>query len=178
VLDLHVPTMNSIHSEEELMRALAGLTPQIVTCLMSFLTLGIFWTGQQSQLNNLTHSDRHLSWIHMAFLCPVSLMPFSTQLLAQFIHYRTALLVYWLNIAVLGLLLYVSWRYAGRAGLYGERVTQELKCAMERRIVWGQAIYAVGAALCLVDTRLSIAVIVLAQLNFAIAPHIRWLNGF
>ena len=36
--------------------------------MMSFMTLGIFWIGQQTQLNHLARSDRSLSWIHMLFL--------------------------------------------------------------------------------------------------------------
>ena len=79
---------------------------------MSFMTLGIFWVGQQTQLNHLAHSDRHLAWIHIAFLFAVSMMPFSTKLLAEFIAYRLALLLYWCNILALGAVLYASWRYA------------------------------------------------------------------
>jgi len=94
-----------------------AISPQIVMYLMSFLTLGIFWVGQQRQMNQLQSSDRHLTWIHMAVLFAVTLMPFSTKLLAEFITYCTALLAYWINIVVLGVLLYASWGYAVRAEL-------------------------------------------------------------
>ena len=97
VLDLRTPVRDTIHSEQELWGALAALSPQLIAYLMSFLTLGIFWTGQQAQLNHLERSDRHLTWIHIAFLFTVSLMPFSTRLLAEFIAWRTALLWYWVN---------------------------------------------------------------------------------
>jgi uncharacterized membrane protein len=51
---------------------------------MSFMTLGIFWVGQQTQLNHLARAHRSLAWILIAFLFAVSLMPFSTTLRAQF----------------------------------------------------------------------------------------------
>jgi uncharacterized membrane protein len=70
--------------------------------MMSFMTLGIFWIGQQTQLNHLTRSNRSLSWIHIAFLFVVSITPASTALLAQFTAYRVAMLAYWLNIFLLG----------------------------------------------------------------------------
>jgi len=35
--------------------------------------------------------------------------PFSTMLLAEFIAYRLALLVYWSNVLILGFVLYASW---------------------------------------------------------------------
>jgi uncharacterized membrane protein len=152
------------------------LFPQFITYLMSFLTLAIFWSGQQVQLNVFARTNRHLTWIHMGFLFAVSVMPFSTRLLAEFIGYRTALLCYWGNVFILGLVLFWSWRYASRAGLLKDNTPADICKAVERRILGAQALYAVGAALCVVNTYVSIGVIVLVQLNFAIAPRIRWLS--
>ena len=65
VLDLRTPVHQGIHSERDLWRALAGLAPQLTTYLMSFLTLSIFWNGQQVQLNRFARTNRHLTWIQM-----------------------------------------------------------------------------------------------------------------
>jgi uncharacterized membrane protein len=173
VLDLHDPVRASIHSESDLQHALLAMMPQIVSYLLSFLTLGIFWNGQQAQLNHFSRSNLRLSWIHIAFLFAVSIMPFSTRLLAEYITFRTALIAYWANILLLGAILYASWRYARHAGLLKSDVTHEISCAMERRITIAQALYALGALLCWFSTYLSIAFIVLIQLNFAIAPRFR-----
>jgi len=123
---------------------------------MSFLTLGIFWNGQQAQLNCLERGDRHLTWIQLAFLFAVTLMPFSTRLLSEFIQYRVALLCYWGNVLLLGAVLYAGWRYARRAGLVAGETSHEAVCAIERRILAGQALYAFGAALCVFSTYASI----------------------
>jgi uncharacterized membrane protein len=171
VLDIHAPAKEAIHSEQGLWLALAALSPQLISYLMSFLTLGIFWMGQQAQLNHFVRSDRNLSWIHIAFLFAVSIMPFSTRLLAEFINLRAALICYWANILLLGGVLYLSWRYARRAGLLKEGVTAEVGKAIERRILIGQALYAFGALLCVIDNYWSIAFIVLVQLNYAVAPR-------
>ena len=42
------------------------------------------------------------------------------------------------------------------------------------RIVIAQSLYAVGALLCFINTWVSIAAIVLVQLNYAIAPRAWW----
>jgi uncharacterized membrane protein len=68
LLELHVPARELIHDEGDLRRALAALAPQLLVYLMSFLTLGIFWVGQQTQLNHLERSERHFTWIHLAFV--------------------------------------------------------------------------------------------------------------
>ena len=176
VLDIHAPAVEAIHSEQSLWRALLALSPRLLMYLMSFLTLGIFWTGQQTQFNQLSHADRHLSWIHIAFLATVSLMPFSTSLLAEFITFRTALLGYWVNILLLGVVLFGSWRYARRAKLVNDEAPLAVVCAIERRILIAQGLYAFGAALCFINTYCSIGFIVLVQLNYAIAPRIRGLS--
>jgi uncharacterized membrane protein len=187
VLDLRVPVMGALQPEQPLWAsgalqfeqilwgALGKLLSSLITYFMSFLTLGIFWVGQQTQLNLLARSNRDLTWIHFAFLLSVSLMPFSTALLAAFITYRIALVVYWLNIFLLGAMLFGSLRYAERSGLMKEDMTAETASALESRIVIAQALYAFGAFLCVVSTYLSIAVIVLVQLNYVFAPRIRLL---
>jgi uncharacterized membrane protein len=173
VLDLRVPAMEAVHSEHELWRALVALSPRLLMYMMSFMTLGIFWIGQQTQLNHLARSDRSLSWIHMLFLFAVSITPFSTTLLAEYPGYRTALLLYWVNILLLGSSLYFSWVCAMGTGLVKDDLPPEVPVAIKRRIVVGQLLYAFGALLCVFSTYWSVAVIVLVQLNYAIAPFAR-----
>lgn len=170
VLDLRAPAVEAIHSEADLWGALAKLGPRLGMYLMSFLTLGIFWLGQQTQLNHLERAERGFAWIHIVFLFAVSITPFSTGLLAQFHDYRVALLLYWLNILLLGVMLYWSWCRALTKGLVREDVTPHVSDAIKRRIVTAQALYAAAAALCFISTYLSLAIMVAVQLNYAIAP--------
>jgi len=170
VLDIHIPTAEHIHSERELLAALAAAGPQWIAYGMSFLTLGIFWAGQQTQLNHIGEGTRDLTWIHLGFLFAITFMPLSTRLLAEFITYRSALLIYWMNILVMGAMLYWSWMYAVRHKLVREDTPEEVSHSICRRILIAQSLYALGAALCVINTYVSIAVIVLVQLNYAAAP--------
>jgi uncharacterized membrane protein len=174
VLDLHLPTAGQVHSEGELVAALCALGPQWITYGMSFLTLGIFWAGQQTQLNHIDEGTRDLTWIHLGFLFAVTLVPLSTRLLAEFIHYRVALGLYWLNIFVLGAMLFWSWSHATHRELIRSDTPDEIRNSICRRIIIAQSLYAVGALLCFINTWVSIAAIVLVQLNYAIAPRAWW----
>ena len=79
VLDLRVPAMEAMHSERELWRAPVALSPRLVMYMMSFMTLGIFWIGQQTQLNisQVPHRTSRLlvnillsgSTLHFSWLC-------------------------------------------------------------------------------------------------------------
>ena len=172
VLDLRAPATEAVHNEHDLWRAVVALSPRLIMYMMSFMTLGIFWVGQLTQLNYLARSDRSLSWIHILFLFAVSITPFSTTLLAEFTAYRIALVAYWANILLLGTALYVSWVCATGMGLVKDDIPPDVPAAIKRRILIGQALYASGALLCVVSYYWSIAFIVLVQLNYAIAPRI------
>jgi uncharacterized membrane protein len=172
VLDLHAPAAEAIHSDRDLLGALWLLAPRLLVYMLSFLTLGIFWLGQQTQLNFVERSDRQFSWIQLAFLFAVTITPFSTALMSEFIAYRSALVLYWLNIVALGALLFASWGYLERTKLLKPDMPPGTAAAVCRRILYAQALYAVGAALCVVSTTLSLGVIVLLQLNYAVAPRL------
>lgn len=172
VLDLHIPTAAQVHSEGDLLLALGALGPQWIAYGMSFLTLGIFWAGQQTQLNHIGEGTRDLTWIHLGFLFAITMMPLSTRLLAEFITYRAALAIYWLNIFVPGVMLYWSWAHATRANLVKADTPEEIRNSICRRILIAQSLYAAGAALCFISNWVSIGVIVLVQLNYAIAPRL------
>jgi uncharacterized membrane protein len=172
VLDLRVPAAELIRTDHDLWRGLVALLPQIIMYLMSFLTLGIFWVGQQTQLNHLERSARSLSWMHLVFLFAVTLIPFSTHLLAEFNGYRVALLFYWFNIALLGGSLYLTWDCAIGLDLLKADMPHGISGAIKRRVIAAQSLYAFGALLCIFNTHWSIAFIVLVQLYYGIAPRI------
>ena len=177
VLDLRIPSAAQVHGERELLVALGSLGPQWVAYGMSFLTLGIFWAGQQTQLNHLREGTRDLTWIHLGFLFTITMLPLSTRLLAEFITYRGALLIYWLNILAPGAMLYWSWKYVTRKKLIKDETPREVAASICRRVVIAQSLYAGGAALCVINTWVSIAAIVLVQLNYVLAPRwTRWLG--
>jgi uncharacterized membrane protein len=176
LLDLQAPAKELIHNESDLIREMIKLGPNILVYLMSFISLGILWVGQQTQLNHLSRSDRHLTWLHLGFLFPVTILPFTTRLLVEFITYRTALLTYWFNALILGVLLYCCWDRAIKAGVVKKEIPPEFDKAMRRRIIGAQMLYAIGALLCIINTYVSIGFMLLVQLNFAFAPKIPWLS--
>jgi uncharacterized membrane protein len=172
VLDFHTPEPADIHSETELLHALAASAPRLLPWLLSLLTLGIFWLGQQTQLSQLERSNRDLTWLHFIFLAVVTALPFSARLLADFLEYRTAFLVYWLNIVLLGASLYATWVCAERANLVREEARGDVSRAVKRRIVLAQSLYAIGALAGLINVTLGISIIMLIQVNYAIGPRL------
>jgi uncharacterized membrane protein len=180
VLGLAVPVVNgSSTMEGDLWDALRKLGPSVLVYTMSFMTLGIFWTGQGTQLAQLARSNRNYAWIHLVFLFAVTLVPFSTLLLAHFYWLRVALVEYWLNIVLLGASLLASLEYGLRAKLFKEDDRPDLAFLMRGRILSAQALYAGATVLCVVfPTWVSITLIVLIQANYVLAPRIPFLSRF
>jgi uncharacterized membrane protein len=184
VLDLKVPAVGaahgaehplwasgSIHDERVLWHALSHVGPRFLPYFMSFLTLGIFWLAQQAQLNNFERGNRRLSWTHITFLAAVALMPFSTSVLADFGTYRLAVVIYWLNLLMLGVLLYASVTVAERADLVKPEMTRSIQSMHKNRIVAYQIGYAGCAAFCVISTYLSIGLIFVMQIYSVVSAR-------
>lgn len=179
VLALSVPALRDVSTEGDLWHELVGLGPNVLVYAMSFMTLGIFWVGQGTQLNLLARSNRNYTWLQLGFLLSVTLVPFSTALLARFPTYRVALVEYWLNILLLGMTLFAGLQYGVRAGLFAGTETPEAVHLMRGRILIAQSLYAIATAASIVfPTWVSITLILLVQLNYVIAPRIPILHRF
>ncbi len=59
-------------------------------------------------------------------------MPFSTALLAQDATYRLSMAIYWMNLFGLGVVLFISLRYADRSGLISDQTTEDMRAALQR----------------------------------------------
>lgn len=169
-------TPGALGSERVAWHVLASIAPKLVPYAMSFMTLGIFWVGQQTQLNHFERVNRPLTMIHLTFLAAVVLVPFSTGFLSTYLTYRSPFLVYWLNLLLMGSLLYASIAYAERAGLFREQATKEVRTALRRRIYVYQSFYLVALSLSVVDTYVGVGAFVAFQVLASVSPPILRFN--
>jgi uncharacterized membrane protein len=178
VLGLAVPLTISHPTEGELWNELMNLGSNVLIYTLSFMTLGIFWVGQSTQMSQLVRSNRHYAWLMLTFLFAVTLLPFSTGVLAHFPNLRVALVEYWLNIVLLGFMLLAAFEYGLRAHLFDAQQGQVARL-FRGRVLIAQALYAFATALSILfPTWVSITLIVLIQLNYVIAPRLPILHRF
>lgn len=167
VLEIKVPEVHG--NDKELAIAFLKLMPKFLVYFLSFMTAGIFWMGQAAQFEHIKKSDRNLIWINLLFLLFVSVLPFTTAFLGDYIDHNFAIGIYWLNIFLLGLMLYINWTYATRHGFVAQEVEAEVSEPIKRRIIVSQSLYLGGALLCFINSYLAIAVIIALELNYAFA---------
>jgi uncharacterized membrane protein len=170
VLELRIPMDRVIHTEKELWEMFLDLKIELLTYFLSFMTLGIFWVGHSVQFQYIARSDRNLFWINIFLLMVVSLIPFTTSFLSRHIEFKLAIIIYWLNILLFGIIVYLHWDYVMRHN-YAEADVPipTVDKAIRKRIIVAQSLYAGGALLCFVNTYLSVFFIIAVQLNYAFA---------
>jgi uncharacterized membrane protein len=130
VLDIKVP----MHGNgRDLWPFIAPLWHHVRTFAVSFFIVGLYWVLHHHVFVSIRRSDRTLLWLNLLFMLFVVITPFSTGLLGAFDDSRTAVIVYGLNVMVLGLSLQAIWLYA----THGHRlVGPQLEARVVRSETW------------------------------------------
>jgi uncharacterized membrane protein len=169
VLEIRVPVLESIHSEKDLIAEFLTLKYKFLVYFLAFMTTGIFWVGHSSQYKHIDKSDRNLNWINLLFLLSVTFLPFTTAFLGDYMQFKFALAVYWFNIFLMGLMLYINWIYAYKNNLANEETKNMVDKPLRKRIIIAQSLYLAGALLGFINPYLGITIIIAIQLNYAFA---------
>jgi uncharacterized membrane protein len=85
VLELKVPSVDTIHSVGDLWRSILLLWPSFFAFIFSFGILLVSWVNHHYLFNALDKSSRHFIYANGFFLLTITFMPFSTALLARYI---------------------------------------------------------------------------------------------
>src|SRR5689334_10851869 len=121
VLDIRVPPVESTPDAKALIEALKDGAPRYVAYILGFLYLGTYWIATHRTLRRLRGVDHWFLVIGLVFLMVVSVLPFGTALLAEYIgqdHGRdqVALVLFTLWQLLLSVIANISLRYASWHG--------------------------------------------------------------
>jgi uncharacterized membrane protein len=117
VISLSVPEIPKPLVATELPRKLLELWPgKLVSYVLSFVIVGMFWVAHHAAFRHIRRADRGLLWLNIFFLLWVSFLPFPTALLGQYFDQRLAVGIYALTLLVTGLALQGLWWYATSGG--------------------------------------------------------------
>ena len=112
ILDVKVPAAASGH----LGRALAEQWPQYTAYLISFLVVGIIWLNHHATVQLLARTDHSVQVLNLLLLLPISVLPWPTAVLAEYVHQgtagdqRVAVVLYGATSTVMALAFNVLWR--------------------------------------------------------------------
>src|SRR5437660_1066263 len=94
-----------------LQAAVIAMLPQFKTYVISFLVIGIYWISHHFQFHYVRRANRTLLWLNILFLMAVAILPFSTAVLGRYEHYQSAIVLYSVNLLLVGLVNAIHWAY-------------------------------------------------------------------
>ena len=114
VIELKLPTHDTVHSADELIGAVVLLRPKFIAWLISFLVLAVFWLRHHHLFQIVRHVDGTLIALNIVQLGLVCLMPFSSALSGEFGRVMFSQIFYSCNMALLSILALLLARYVHR----------------------------------------------------------------
>jgi uncharacterized membrane protein len=155
--------------------ALGREWPHYATFVVSFLTIGIVWTNHHEMFERITRVDRPLVLLNLVLLLNVTVMPFTTGLLAGYLRgadEHVAAAVYagsflLLSVTFIATNTWSAWRGLWRAGISRDEMSQQLG-----RSSIGLILYTAAVGLAFVNAIVSLALCALAAAYYALPSRV------
>jgi TMEM175 potassium channel family protein len=114
VFDLNVPVI---------------VLPRIISLILSFAVIGIYWESHHRIFRNIRRYDRGLIWLNLMYLFFVVLLPFTTRLIGADPLTRFVVILYAFNVVFLGAasLLILRHAYLGNRLIDAEIIPAEIR---------------------------------------------------
>lgn len=144
VIEIKVPSSESIHMTNELWSSLQHLLPSILAFLLSFVIIFITWVNHHASLKLVNKSSSSFLYANGFLLLTVAVLPFPTALLGEYLftdHAAPAVVLY---SAVNGLQA-LSWIFLTHAALGPNQLTKNEKSTLAMRINRRNGYFALAA---------------------------------
>ncbi len=162
VLEIQVPSTETITNNDELWHALGDLWPSYVGYLISFFTIGTMWANHHRIFSFIAEVDHNLIVLNLLLLLCIGIIPFTTDLLAEYLGQsgeRTATIVYTGWFFITAITYNVLWRYVRKhRNLFRADADQQIIDTISSRFRLGPPSYLVSFLLAFVSVEASLAV--------------------
>jgi uncharacterized membrane protein len=170
VLEIRVP--RELPEGTGLAAALADQWPSYFALLTSFATIGIMWINHHRLFTLIKRSDQGLLVLNALLLLGVTVVPFPTALIAEYIKRPdapVAALVYSGTYVFIAIAFDALWWYASYRGrLLGARANRDMVRSITRRYMFGPLYYLASCGLALVSAPASLALNLLLAVFWAL----------
>jgi uncharacterized membrane protein len=172
VLEIAVPQLSHSEVAAELTKELLELWPVLLSYATSFIILGFFWIAHDDQFHYIKRANRILLWITIFYLMFVAFVPFSTSLIGEYRDQQISVIIYGINISIVGFWEYVRWRYATKDHhLVDSDLDPTFITIMSKRFLLGPTIYLIAVAISFVSTQVSLVLFIATPLYFLVSAR-------
>jgi uncharacterized membrane protein len=170
VLELLDVRVTEAKTATELNQALLALWPKVVSYIISFAVVGVFWIGHHTEFRYITRTNHRHLWINILFLFTISVLPFSAALLGLHYHYQLPVVIYGLNMIAASLALYLNWWYAtSHDRLISPDLDAGIRASIVRRVLIGPSIYLIAIVLSFWSPPLSFVIFVITAAFYVVS---------
>ena len=170
-LDLHVPRLNELTPGARLGGALLGEWPVFLAYVTSFLTILVMWVNHHRLFELIRRSDHWFLIVNGLLLMGVTVIPFSTSLLAEYIGHRDASVaaaVFSGGYLLITLDYNLLWRYALRFGLLKPDAASQAVETITRQYRFGPLYYLITFILAFISVPASVGLALGLAVFFAL----------
>ena len=154
-ITLLVVTLAIPEATENVGDALLDRWPQMLSYVLSFLVIGVFWMAHHRIFRYVATIDQRLIWLNLLFLMCVAFIPFPTAVLGDHDGSRGAIVFYAAAIGLTGAVLASMWQYLIHAGHLNERADPMIVRYLTRRSLVTPISFLVSIPLSFVSLRLA-----------------------
>jgi uncharacterized membrane protein len=137
-IEIKIPLVAASAARSELPGLLSDLSPRIMSFVISFAVIGIYWMSHHRYFSLVRRYDNRLMLLNLLFLLFIAFMPFVASLLGQYVYLSLSVVVYSAAVVALGLSLGAIWWYAS----HNCRLVDE---ALDRRLIRQMNVRALAA---------------------------------
>ncbi|MEI8175367.1 MAG: TMEM175 family protein [Candidatus Omnitrophota bacterium] len=145
ILDIKVPHAHDLPIGAKLIPALAALWPSYLAFFISFVTILIMWVSHHRLFTYIKRSNDTFLFLNGLLLFFVTLIPFPTALLAEYIetpHANVAAAIYAGVYMLVAVVFNILWRYASSRGrLLDKKADQCFVQNISKQYLFGPPLY-------------------------------------
>ena len=173
ILEIHVPELVELTSHAA-WEGLVHIFPKLVTFLLSFITVAIFWVNHHHFFHAIKKSDGALLWYNNHLLFWITVIPFATAFLGDYpmVPLVVALYAFVLCAGVAAFSL-MTWHVFFRSNLLPDTTTMEARTFEFRRSSIGVFVYAAAIPAAFIHPYISFAIFILVPLYYFAPRRIR-----
>jgi uncharacterized membrane protein len=113
-VELKLPELPRALTSGELLQELSALTPRMLSFLISFMVISIYWVSHHRYFSHIMRYDGRLIGLNLIFLLSIAMMPFVAGLMGQYYYLPVGGMVYAGAVALAGFSMSAIWGYASR----------------------------------------------------------------
>ena len=167
VLNLQIPLLASSLVSRELLPKLVALCPKLLSYLLSFVIVGIYWVAHHHTFHYITRSDRTLLWLNILLLLCIVFLPFPTALLGRYPEQRVSIISYAGRLVITGLALQsLRWYATSGCRLVDGEIDPHLAQRATRRNQTAPPLYLLAIGLSLMSIPASLVLFLLVAVSY------------